>query len=94
MDRHYDAVRNPTTVRVLGRETVTTPMGEFPTVVVEMRVRDVRRYKGEGVIRFNLSDDARRLPVRIETAAPVVGKAVLLLESVSAGGEPVVVGAP
>jgi hypothetical protein len=85
---HFDAARNPTVVRVVGRETVTTPAGEFRTVVVEMRVRDGRHYKGDGVIRINLSDDAARLPVRIQSQMPVVGAAVLTLESVVRGGAP------
>ena len=46
-----------------------------------MRVRDSRRYKGEGVIRINLSDDSIRIPVRIESAMPVIGTAVMTLES-------------
>ena len=82
-DRHFDPARNPTAVRVVGHETVRTGAGEFRTTVVEMRVKD-RRYKGdagEGVIRINFSDDACRLPVRMESSAPVVGKAVLTLET-------------
>jgi hypothetical protein len=84
LDRHFDAARNPTVVRVMGREVVETEAGTFPTIVVEMRVRD-SRYRGEGVIRFNFSDDARRLPVRIESTAPMVGKTVLTLESATQG---------
>jgi hypothetical protein len=84
-DRHFEAGRNPTIVRVLGRETVTTPAGEFRTVRVEMRVRDARHYKGEGVIRLNLTDDHCRLPVRIESRMPVVGTVVLTLESYTRG---------
>lgn len=81
-DRHFDAARNPTTLRVVGRRTVTTPMGEMRTIEIEMRVRDPRRYKGDGLIRFDLSDDARRLPVRIESSMPVLGRTVLTLEAV------------
>ncbi|HEY0972268.1 MAG TPA: DUF3108 domain-containing protein [Gemmatimonadales bacterium] len=80
LDRHFDVARNPTVIRVAGREVVQTEAGTFPTIVVEMRVKD-RRYRGEGVIRLNLSDDVRRLPVRIESSAPIVGKTVLTLES-------------
>ena len=80
-DRHFDAARNPTSVRIVGRETVTTEAGEFRTVVLEMRVRDPRRYRGEGVIRIHLSDDAGRIPVRIESRMPVVGTAVMLLRA-------------
>ena len=80
-DRHFDAARNPTLVRVVGRERVTTEAGEFDTVVLEMRVRDPRRYRGEGVIRIHLSDDAARVPVRIESRMPVVGTAVMSLSA-------------
>ena len=83
-NRHFEVGRNPASVRVVRRETVTTGAGEFPTILVEMRVKDPRRYRGEGVIRINLSDDARRLPVRIESTMPIVGNAVLALESYTA----------
>ena len=86
LDRHFEATRNPASVRVLGRETVRTPGGEFRTIVVELRVRDPRRYRGDGVIRMNLSDDDRRLPVRIESTMPIIGNAVLTLESQSGTG--------
>lgn len=80
-DRHFDAARSPTSVTVIRREQVKTGIGSFRTILVEMRVKDPRRYKGEGVIRINLTDDAARLPVRIESSMPVVGSAVMTLES-------------
>ena len=79
-DRHFEMSRNPTLVRVMGRETLSTPAGTFATVIVEMEVRD-GRYKGGGTIRLHLTDDARRLPVRIESSVPVAGRAVLTLEA-------------
>ena len=78
-DRHFDRDRNPTTVRVVGSRTLRTPAGEFRTVQLEMRVRDPRRYRGDGLIRLDLSDDARRLLVRIESSMPMLGKTVLTL---------------
>ena len=81
--RHYDPARNPIAVRVLGRDTLRTNAGTFATVVVEMRVKDPRRYGGEGVIRLHLSDDAFRFPVRIESSVPVFGATVLTLESIT-----------
>lgn len=80
-NRHFDAARNPTVVRVLGRESVTVGAGTFPAVVVEMRVRDPARYRGEGVIRIHFTDDERRLPLRIESTLPVAGTALLTLEA-------------
>ena len=83
LNRHYDPARNPVAIRVLRRETIKTPAGAFATVVVEMRVKDARRFDKEGVITLYLTDDARHIPVRIESAAPVFGTAVLTLESIA-----------
>ena len=80
-DRHYDAARNPITVRVIRREVIPTPMGELHVVRVEMRVRDPQHYEGEGIIRIHLSDDECRLPVRIESTMPVIGTAILTVNS-------------
>jgi hypothetical protein len=77
--RHFDAERSPTLVRMVGREQVNTPAGSFNTVVVEMRVRDPQHYKGEGTIRFSISDDRCRVPVRIESNIPDAGTVVLTL---------------
>lgn len=85
-DQHFDPARNPVTVRVRGRERVSVPAGEFAAVLVEMEVRDPRRYGGRGLLRIHLTDDEHRIPVRIESAMPVVGSAVLSLERWNRGG--------
>lgn len=73
VQRHFDAARNPVHVRVLRREVTRVPAGEFRTVVVEMRVRDSDVFGGDGTVRLHLTDDARRVPVLIESSAPWVG---------------------
>ncbi len=80
LDRHFDVRRNPVVVRVLRREALRVPAGEFSTVLVEMEVRDPKRFGGRGVLRLYLTDDERRLPVRIESQVPVAGQLVLELE--------------
>ena len=80
-DRHFDPARNPIKVSVVRREVIPTPMGELHVVRVEMRVRDPRHYEGEGLIKIHLTDDACRLPVRIESRMPVIGTAVLTIAS-------------
>lgn len=80
-NRHFDAARNPTTVRVVRRESVTVGAGTYDAVLVEMRVRDPARYRGEGVIRIHFTDDERRIPLRIESTLPVAGTALLTLEA-------------
>ena len=83
--RHFDAQRSPTTIRVLGHEELTTAVGTINTTVVEMRVRDPEHYRGEGTIRFSISDDRCRIPVRIESTIPDAGTVVLTLAN--AGGD-------
>ncbi len=80
-DRHFDTSRNPIKVRVLGNERITVGAGEFGALVLEMTVQDPARYRGEGVIRIHLSDGPCRLPLRIESRVPSIGKTVLTLES-------------
>ena len=86
-DRHFDAARNPVVINVIRREVIPTPMGELKTVLVEMRVRDPKHYKGDGIIRFNLTDDECRLPARIESTMPIVGRAVLTMKSENASAQ-------
>jgi hypothetical protein len=79
--RHFDVARNPTIVTVLRREEIEVPAGRFRAIVVEMRVRDARRYHGEGTIRVSLSDDDCRLILRLESTVPDAGSASLSLHS-------------
>lgn len=79
LQRHFDAERNPTVIRSLGRGSVTTPSGVIATRELEMRVRDARNYQGTGVIRFSITDDECRRPVRIESRIPGAGTVVMVL---------------
>ena len=79
LNRHFDPERNPTRVRLIGTGTVKTPAGTWAVIDVEMQVRDPRRYRGDGIIRVSLSDDACRRPVRIESRIPGSGTIVLEL---------------
>lgn len=83
-DHYFDAARNPVVIRVLQPEVIPTTMGELKTIRVEMVVRDPKHYKGDGIIRFNFTADPCRLPARIESTVPVVGRAILTLKSENA----------
>ena len=86
-DRHFDTARNPVVIRMVRREVTATPLGELHTVLVEMHVRDPKHYAGEGIIRINLTDDACRLPARIESTMPIIGKAIMSLKAENAPAE-------
>ena len=83
-DRHFDAARNPVVIKVVRVEVIPTALGELKTIAVEMHVRDPKHYKGDGVIRFNFTADRCRLPARIESTMPLVGKAVMTIKAENA----------
>jgi hypothetical protein len=60
-------------------------MGELRTFLVEMRVHDPAHYKGEGLIRINITDNDCRMPARIMSTMPVVGTATLTIQSARGG---------
>ncbi len=78
-DRHFDPARNPTLVRIGGEEVVETPAGIFRTRVIEMDVRDPKRYRGTGTIRINIDLDECHVPVRIVSRMPILGVTTLTL---------------
>jgi hypothetical protein len=77
--RHFDPERNPTTVHIRGEELIETPAGIFRTRVVEMHVKDPKRYKGVGVIRLSLDVADCHVPVKIESRMPILGATTLTL---------------
>lgn len=80
IDRYYNPARNPVIVCSLGQEVTSTGFGDVPTLSVEMQVRDPDRFGSEeGILRFQLSNDAQKLPVRIETHVPFAGQLTLTL---------------
>jgi hypothetical protein len=60
---------------------------------IELKVRDPRRYRGTGIIRLQLTDDERRVPVRIRTSLPESTPVTLELRSTTAGNDDLPAGA-
>jgi|OpeIllAssembly_1097287.scaffolds.fasta_scaffold09305_2 hypothetical protein len=58
-------------VRVLRRERVKVPAGEFDTIVIEPMVKPVGVFEGKRGAYIWLSDDARRIPVKAQTRVTV-----------------------
>lgn len=80
VSRHFDPARNPTVIRILGEELVETPVGIFRTRIVEMDVRDPKRFRGAGTVRLNIDTADCHVPVRIVSRMPVLGTTTLLLK--------------
>ncbi|GAB5464643.1 MAG: DUF3108 domain-containing protein [Candidatus Kapaibacteriales bacterium] len=58
-------------VKVLGRESIEVEAGEFDCVVVEPLVKEGGLFKNEGSIVIWLSDDERKIPVKVGTEIPI-----------------------
>lgn len=72
LERHFDSARNPVTVRsVAGSSAVLD--------VIEMSVPDPRQKSGNSVLRFHLSRDQQRVPLRIESSMPLAGRVTMTL---------------
>jgi len=83
IERHFDAARNPVRFEVVDHQSLRVPAGEFDVARVRMTVRDPRHFDREQTVTLWITDDVRRLPVRIESSAPFAGRMILELSDVS-----------
>jgi hypothetical protein len=57
-------------VRVLKKEVLETPAGKFNTVLIKPIVKSEGIFFGKGDILIWLTDDSRRIPVKLKTKIP------------------------
>jgi hypothetical protein len=71
MDRYFIRDRNPVTLQILQRQTISVPAGRFSTMAVRpvFKTRGMFAEGGGAIIWF--SDDEARLPVRIRSSLKV-----------------------
>jgi hypothetical protein len=84
IDRYFDTVGNPMVFRVVGREKVRVPAGRFETVVVEPHIPALNPFQASRRPRIYVTDDARRLLVKITTRTKV-GTLTFYLKDLPAG---------
>jgi hypothetical protein len=73
-------------VEALKRETVSTPAGKFKAVKFEAHMFNDVIYRRKAHLYFWLTDDARRIPVKIEIDMPFfIGNVTLELEKEEPG---------
>ena len=71
----------PLVVKVIGRETVKTPAGKFKCVIVEPQFRGEGIFVSKGKsLKVWLSDDERKLPIKMETEVFIGSVSAELLE--------------
>ena len=87
LDNYFKPDSNPIVVRVLGRERIRVPAGHFETVVVEPIIPELGVFQAKKKPRVWITDDERRLIVKMRSSAPV-GPVALNLTDYEEGGAP------
>ena len=80
-DYHASRKSAPMEVRVLGRERVKTPAGEFSCVVIEPVLKAGGIFKNKGRLVIWLTDDERRMPVLMKSKVLIGSISVVLTEA-------------
>jgi hypothetical protein len=71
IERYYRADRNPITIRVLRREKVKVPAGEFETIVVQPSIKSKGLFATESHAEVWLTADSSRTPVKLKSKLPL-----------------------
>jgi hypothetical protein len=88
LQNFYDGNTHPLDINILGRQQIEVEAGTFDCIVVEPMVVDGGLFKNEGSIRVWLTNDANKIPVKVETKV-VVGAIDILLTKYSGLKNPV-----
>jgi hypothetical protein len=83
-DNYFQWDRNPVILQVLRRETVKVPAGEFSTIVVRPIIKTGGIFSEGGEAEIYITDDERRLPVKLVTRLKV-GSVILELSEYTLG---------
>jgi hypothetical protein len=87
IERYFKPRANPIVVRVLKREEIRVPAGRFQTIVVEPIIPELGAFQAKKKPRVWITDDERRIIVKVQTSAPV-GPVALNLTDYVAGDAP------
>jgi hypothetical protein len=71
LERYFKPQSNPIVVRVLKREEIRVPAGRFQTIVVEPIIPELGAFQAKKKPRVWITDDERRIIVKLQTSAPV-----------------------
>jgi hypothetical protein len=83
-NRYYRFDRNPVILHVLRREEVKVPAGEFATIVVRPIIKTGGLFSEGGKAEIYITDDERRVPVKLVTKLKV-GSVILELTEYTPG---------
>jgi len=71
LQNFFDRKTHDLGVRILGRNTVEVESGTFRCIVIEPLIKEGGLFKSDGRILIWLSDDDRKIPVKVSTRIPI-----------------------
>jgi hypothetical protein len=80
IENHADKKNYPLEIKVLKKERVTVPAGEFSCVVVEPVMRASGLFRHKGTLTVWLTDDERHIPVLMKSKVVIGSVAAVLTE--------------
>jgi len=86
-DRYFRPDRNPVTIRVLRREHISVPAGEFDAIVLQPIIKTKGIFSEGGRAEVWLSDDSNRIMLQMKSKLPF-GSLNLYLTSYSRAAAP------
>lgn len=85
IENHADRKNYPLEIRVLKRERIKVPAGEFDCIVVEPVMRTAGLFSHKGRLTVWLTDDSRRVPVLMKSKV-IIGSISAVLTDVTYAG--------
>ena len=89
LDRYFKEEGNPVVIEVLRREEIRVPAGTFHTIVLRPIIQTEGAFGDDGEAELYLTDDDRRVIVRLKTSM-AVGSGNLFLTSYEPGDGPLI----
>ena len=69
-DRYFKPDRNPVTIKVVRKDTITVPAGRFAAIVVQPIIKTTGIFSENGHAEIWLSDDANHIMLQMKSGLP------------------------
>lgn len=83
--RYFKEDGNPVTVKVLRRETINVPAGQFRTIVVQPIIKTKGLFSEGGKAELYFTDDERRILVQLKSKVKLIGSLEMHLQTYTPG---------
>lgn len=85
LNRYFKEESNPVTVKVLRKQTITTPAGRFKTIVVQPIIKTKGLFSEGGKAEVYFTDDDRRILVALKSRVKILKTLDMMLDTYTPG---------